>query len=174
MKNILLVLLLSFPLFATDLVLKNGYIIAHTEMMMDSEINPRNDNLKANISIEGNDFTTISGKFWVEMNLFASDKSDRDESMYEEVEATKFKLATYTISGITKTQTKDSYIIYGKLNFHGQERALTANAEITVVDGSLVINATSMILVSDFGIEMPCMVFMCVRDQVDLTIKATF
>jgi len=174
MKNIFLILLLNFSLFATDLVLKDGYIIAHTEMMMDSEINPRNNNLKADISLEGNDFTTISGKFWVEMGLFTSDKSDRDENMYEEIEATKFKLATYTISGVTKTQIKDGYIINGKLNFHGQEKPLVAKAEITVVDGSLVINATSMILFSDFGIEMPCMVFMCVRDQVDLTIKASF
>lgn len=174
MKNILLALLLSFPLFATDLVLRDGYIAAHTEMMIDSTIDPINNSLQADIAIEGSDITTITGKFWVEMNLFTSDKSDRDESMYKDVEAEKFKLATYTISKITKTDEKDGYVIDGKLNFHGEEKPLSAKAEITIIDGSLAINATSTILVSDFGIEMPCLVFICVRDQVDLLIKASF
>lgn len=174
MKNILLVLLLSFPLFATDLVLRDGYIAAHTEMMMDSTIDPINNSLQADITIEGSDVTTITGKFWVEMNLFTSDKADRDDSMYKDVEAKKFKLATYTISKITKTDEEDGYTIDGKLDFHGEEKPLSADAKITIVNGSLEINATSMLLMSDFGIEMPCMVFMCVRDQVDLIIKASF
>lgn len=174
MKNMILVLLLSFPLFAVDLQLKDGYVAAHTEMMMDSTIDPINNSLKADISIENNDITTIKGKFWVEMSLFTSDKADRDKSMYKDVEAEKFKLATFTISSVTKTEVKDSYTISGTLNFHGQEKPLSAKAEITTIDGGLLINATSKILVSDFGIKMPCMVFMCVRDQVDLLIKASF
>ena len=87
MKNILLILLLSFPLFATDLVLRDGYVAAHTEMMMDSTIDPINNSLQSNITIEGSDVTTITGKFWVVMNLFTSDKADRDESMYKDIEA---------------------------------------------------------------------------------------
>ena len=174
MKNVMLALLLSFPLFATDLVLKSGYIAAHTEMMMDRSIDPINNNLNAKITILNNDITTIKGKFWIEMKLFTSDKSDRDEHMYEIVEVDKFKLNTYTISKVTKTALTDVYTINGVLNFHGLEKPLSANSKITVKDGSLVIEATSMILMSDFGIEMPCMVFMCVRDKVDLLIKASF
>lgn len=174
MKKIMLVLLLSLPLLAMDLELKDGYVAAHTEMMMDSTIDPINNSLKADISIENNDVTTIKGKFWVEMSLFTSDKADRDKSMYKDVEADKFKLATFTISSVTKTEVKDGYTISGTLSFHGQEKPLSAKAEITANDGNLLINATSKILVSDFGIKMPCMVFMCVRDQVDLLIKASF
>lgn len=174
MKNILLVLLLSFPLLAVDLQLKEGYVAAHTEMMMDSTIDPINNFLQAKISMQNSDITTIRGKFWVEMGLFTSDKADRDKSMYKEVETDKFKLASFTITSVTKTEVKDSYTINGTLSFHGQEKPLSAAAEITTKDGELLINATSKILVSDFGIEMPCMVFMCVRDQVDLLIKASF
>ncbi|QOY52014.1 YceI family protein [Candidatus Sulfurimonas baltica] len=174
MKNLLIVLLLSLPLLAMDLKLKDGSVVAHTEMMMDSEINPTNNSLKAELSIQNNDITTIKGKFWVDMIGFISNKTDRDESMYKEVEADKFKDATYTILDITKKEAKDSYTINGTMSFHGQERPLSANADIKVENGSLVINASTMILVSDFGIEMPCMVFMCVRDQVDLAIKASF
>ena len=39
-------------------------------------------------------------------------------------------------------------------------------------DKTVTINATSMILVSEYDLEMPCMMFMCVRDQVDLFAKA--
>jgi polyisoprenoid-binding protein YceI len=108
------------------------------------------------------------------MTLFTSDKSDRDKSMYEEIEAEKFAFATYTITSIVKSEKEDAYVINGTLDFHGEKRELSADAKITTVNGSLVIDATSMILMSDYGIEMPCLMFMCVRDQVDLLIKATF
>lgn len=173
MKNLLIVLFLSFPLFATDLVLKDGYVAAHTKMLMDSTINPTNNSLKAKLTIQNSDITTLAGKFWVEMALFTSDKSDRDESMYEDLEIGKFKLATYTISKITKTSQEDNYIIDGTLDFHGIQKALSAKADIKITDDNLNINAISEILVSDFGIEMPCLMFMCVRDKVELIIKAS-
>lgn len=174
MKKIFTMLLLALPLFAINLELKSGYVAAHTEMMMDSTIDPVNNYLKAELTIENNDITTIKGKFWVETILFTSDKSDRDKSMYKEIEADKFAFATYTISSIVKTEQENGYVINGTLDFHGQKRELSADAKITTIEGSLVIEATSMILMSDYGIEMPCMMFMCVRDQVDLLIKATF
>jgi polyisoprenoid-binding protein YceI len=174
MKKIFTMLLLALPLFAISLELKSGYVAAHTEMLMDKTIDPINNHLKADITIENSDISTIKGRFWVEMTLFTSDKSDRDKSMYKEIEADKFAFATYTISNIVKTEQEDGYVINGTLDFHGQKRELSAKAKITATEGSLNIDAASIILMSDFGIEMPCMVFMCVRDQVDLLVKATF
>lgn len=174
MKKLLIVLLLSLPVFAMELKLSSGSVLAHTEMLMDSQINPINNFLKADISIQDSDVTSIKGKFWVEMFGFVSNKSDRDKNMYKEVEADKYKLATYTISSITKGTQKDSYTINGELDFHGQKKELSADAKISVKDGVLNLEAKTKILVSDFGIEAPCLVFMCVRDQVDLTINATF
>lgn len=174
MKKMFMMLLLALPLFALDLELKSGYVAAHTEMLMDKTIDPTNNYLNASITIDNNDITTIKGKFWVEMTLFSSDKSDRDKSMYEEIQTDKFKLATYTISDVKKAEGEDSYTINGVLDFHGEKKELSANAKITTVEGSLTIDASSMILMSDYGIKMPCMMFMCVRDQVDLLVKATF
>jgi hypothetical protein len=48
------------------------------------------------------------------------------------------------------------------------------NSKITQKDGEIFIESTSSFLVSDFGIEPPCMVFMCVRDKVDLVSQITF
>jgi polyisoprenoid-binding protein YceI len=174
MKNVFLALLLSIPLFATDLVIKDGYIAAHTEMLLDNRIDPINNYLYAEINIQDNDITTMRGKFWVEMKYFTSENSNRDESMYEELEIDKYKMAIFTISKVTKTEFKDGYIIDGILNFHGQEKSLGGEAEIKFEDGHMTINATSTMLVSNFGIEMPCIFFMCVRDEVELLIKASF
>ena len=136
MKKIFTMLLLALPLLAMNLELKSGYVAAHTEMMMDSTIDPINNYLNADITIDNNDITSIKGKFWVETNLFTSDKSDRDKSMYEEIETDKFAFATYTISSITKGEKEDGYIINGTLDFHGEKRELSADAKITTVDGS--------------------------------------
>lgn len=173
MKIFLLVLFLNLSIFAGNLELKSGFVSAHTEMMMDSNINPINSNLFADIDING-DITTISGKFWVEMNTFVSENSDRDESMHKNIEVGRFKVATYTISKISKSDKKNTYVVYGRLNFHGISRDIGADAEIFYKDGILKFRVTSMILMSDYGVEMPCMVFMCVRDRVDLVIEASF
>ena len=174
MKKLLMSLLFSLPLLAGSLQLQSGSIQAHTEMMMDSEINPLNKSLQADISIEGSNIKTLSGKFWVDLNLFASDKKDRDEHMYESLESTKFTSATFSILNVEATAEADTYTVNGKLSFHGVERTLQAKAKIYFENNTLHFDATSMINMPDYGIEMPCMVFMCVRDQVDLVVKATF
>ena len=173
MKKLLLVLLLSLPVFAGNLSLKEGFVAAHTEMMMDSTIDPLNNNLKADMSMQGDDLLSLKGKLWVEMALFSSDNAERDEHMHEANEAEAFPLATYDVSSVTVD--KDGvYTIHGNLDFHGITKPFMATAEIKDVDGEISINATSEISGSDFGIEMPCMVFMCVRDQIDIFAKAVF
>jgi len=174
MKKLLLVLFLSLPIFAGNLQLSSGSIVAHTEMMMDSEINPTSNTLKAQMNIDGEDITTLSGKFMVDMKSFISEKTDRDENMYESIEADKYTLATFKIASIVQTNEKNIYKINGTLDFHDKKNELSAKAKITYKDGTLNFDADSMILMSKYGIEMPCMVFMCVRDQIDLKIKAIF
>ena len=174
MKKKLLVLLLSLPLLAGSLQLQSGSIKAHADMMMDSGINPLNNNLSAEINIQDENIQTLSGQFWIDLNSFASDKKDRDEHMYEALESLKFKLATFTIVSMDKTEEKDIYTINGKLNFHGKEKKLKAKANVICKDGTMILNARSMINMPDFGVKMPCLMFICVRDRVDLVISATF
>ena len=171
MKKLLLVLLLAFPLLAGNLELKEGFVAAHTEMLMDSTIDPLNAHVSADMSIDGDDLLSLKGKIWVEMELFSSDNADRDEHMHEADEATLFPSATYTISSLTKEKEANAYTIHGSLNFHGQDKAFMAEAEVIEKDGMITISSKSSLLVSDYGVEMPCMVFMCVRDQVDIFAK---
>ena len=171
MKRLLLALLFTLPLFAGNLQLKEGFVAAHTEMIMDTTIDPLNSSLKADLSMQGDDLSSIKGKLWIEMKLFSSDNDDRDEHMHEANNVNEFPLASYSISTITKADGI-AYTINGELDFHGAKRPLVFKAEITRVDNQITINATSRFLVSEYGMEMPCMMFMCVRDQVDIFAKA--
>jgi len=172
MKKLVFILLCSLPLLAGNLTLQEGFVAAHTEMLMDSTIDPLNNNLIADITMQGNDLLSLKGKLTVEMSLFVSDNSDRDKHMDEATEVGKFPLASYSITKVTKAEGANNYTLEGTLDFHGKKNPLTFNAEIMQTDKTVTINATSMILVSEYDLEMPCMMFMCVRDQVDLFAKA--
>ena len=172
MKRLVFILLCSLPLLAGNLTLKEGFVAAHTEMLMDSTIDPLNNTLRADMSIQGDDLLSLKGKLTVEMSLFVSDNSDRDKNMDEATEVNTYPLASYTITDVTKAEGANNYVLEGTLDFHGKQNPLTFNAEIMHADKTVTINATSMILVSEYGLEMPCMMFMCVRDQVDLFAKA--
>lgn len=172
MKRIIFILLFSLPLLAGNLTLKEGFVAAHTEMLMDSTIDPLNNNLSADITMQGDDLLSLRGRLTVEMSLFVSDNSDRDEHMDEATQVEKYPLASYSITGVTKAEGANNYTLEGTLDFHGKKNPLTFNAEIIDADQTVTINATSIILVSEYDLEMPCMMFMCVRDQVDLFAKA--
>lgn len=170
MKKIALLTLLAAILTASPLQLKNGSVTAHTEMVMDKTIDPKNSSLKGDLTMDGGDITTMRGKFYIEASLFKSDNAKRDDHMHQEMEVGKFKLATYTIQSIVKNGS--DYTINGKLNFHGVEKDLSAKAKVKNDNGTILLDASSSFLMSDFGIKPPCMVFMCVRDKLDLTVNA--
>ena len=172
MKKLLVLLLLTLPLLAENLQFKEGFVSAHTEMLMDSTIDPLNTNLTANITMQDNDLTTLQGTISVDMDLFISDQSNRDENMDESTEVSLFPLATYTISKVTKIEGLNDYTLTGTLDFHGQKNELVFNAEILKEDTTVTINATSNFLMSAYDIEPPCLIFLCVRDQIDLFAKA--
>ena len=173
MKIILLAFMLVSGLMANSLELKEGFVQAHTEMMMDSTINPLNSRLHAEVSMDNNDFTTLTGKFWVDMDLFVSDNTDRDEHMDEATNVKKYPLATYTIKNIIK-KTEDTYALVGIMDFHGVKKELTFQTQILKSDSKLNFSAEVDILGSDFGLDMPCMVFMCVDDKINLLVEAKF
>jgi len=175
MKKLFLGLLLSLPLLASQLSVSSGTISAHAKMMMDSNINPISNKLGGKVSIDNNDISSLYGTLSIPLGSFKSDKEDRDEHMYETLDIVKFAKASYTISIVVKDeQVPDTYTIKGKLNLHGIEKDLDAKGKITFENGELVLDAKADLMMEQFGIEMPCMVFMCVDEKVVLDIKATF
>lgn len=174
MKKFILILSLSFSLFAGNLILKEGFVAAHTEVFGDSTIDPLNNVLHADLSMDADDITSIKGVLSVDMKLFVSDNSDRDEHMHESTEASTFPLASYTITEVNKNQDTDSYTLKGILHFHGVKKELSFKSEINLDNETLSISAISNILVSEYGIDMPCLLgfALCVDDKIDIFAKA--
>lgn len=172
MKKTLLLFLCTLPLLAGNLALQEGFVAAHTEMVMDKTIDPLNNRLRTDLSMDSDDISSLNGTISVEMDFFSSDNSARDKDMYETLNVSTFPLATYTISKVSKSEDKEFYTLSGVLDFHGQTKELDFDAEIIFENNTLTINATSMILMSDFAVKPPCIIFICVRDQIDLFAKA--
>jgi len=174
MKKILILSLLVSSLLAGNLQLKEGFVAAHTEVLGDSTIDPLNSNLHADLRILGDDITSIRGKLTVDMKLFFSDNKDRDKHMYETTQVNTFPLASYTIVSIQKEKGSNAYTITGTLDFHGVQKKLDFNAEITEKQNRIKISATSKILLGTYDVDAPCLLgfALCVDDKVDLYAKA--
>jgi len=173
MKIILLSLLLSLSIFAQDLILTEGFVAAHTEMLIDKTIDPLNSSLNADVHIDGNDILSLKGVFSIPMNQFYSDNKDRDEKMHEANKIDAFPLASFTLTSIVKNED-NTYTLEGDLKFLGVIKPFQAKAEITDKEGLITISASSKIFAEDFGLEMPCLLFMCVDNKIDLYVKAVF
>ncbi|QFR48274.1 YceI family protein [Sulfurimonas lithotrophica] len=176
MKFLVLSIILVLSLFAGELKLQSGSVMGLTSVLGDSKIDPKNDNLLTNLSIDGDDITTLKGTISVEMALFKSQNADRDENMLETLEVEKFTKSIYTIQSVEDTKAPSVYILKGELDLHGVKKALDFNATITQDDMILSIDAKSKINVEDYGIEMPCLLgfTMCVDENVEINGVAVF
>jgi len=172
LKTFLLVLLFTFsPLFATNLVITHANVQAHTEVFGDSAINPTTTSLTSHLTM-GKNIESIRGKIDISMLDLKSDKADRDKNMAESIESAKYTLATYTFKEVKKST--EGYTVNGVLNFHGVKKPLVIHAEIQKIKGGITFKGTSSFLMSNYNVVPPKMLFLTVRDQIDLMIDVKF
>ena len=140
-----LILLICFytSVFATNMNLKYGEILAKTQVLGESNIDPLNKLLKTDLSIDNGDITTIKGDISAKLELFKSSNQDRDKSMYQLLDTSTFKIVDYKIQKIKKLDTKNNYEIVGILNLHGVKKEVVFNANIVRTDHSIIIKAKS-------------------------------
>ena len=163
-----LLVILSLALFvnANNLTIQNGEIKAHTEVFGDSEINPTTKNVKADLTIE-NSIESIKGKIYFETLTLISDKKSRDEHMYELLQVEKFKTISFDIRSITKNET--DYEIKGALTLNGVTKNIKAKIIINQQNNQISLNGGFSFNLTDFNLEPPKMVFLTVRNQIDIT-----
>ena len=163
-----LLVILSLALFvnANSLTVQNGEIKAHTEVFGDSEINPTTKNVKADLTIE-NSIESIKGKIYFETLTLISDKKSRDEHMYELLQVEKFKTISFDIRSITKNET--DYEIKGALTLNGVTKNIKAKIIINQQNNQISLNGGFSFNLTDFNLEPPKMVFLTVRNQIDIT-----
>jgi polyisoprenoid-binding protein YceI len=164
-KKFLLVALLSLSSFALELV--DGTITAHTEVFGDSTINPATDKIDIDLSM-GESVTTLNGIVSINSANLISDNLDRDKHMYEVLNIEKYPKISFNIKSIKEIDKE--YLINGVLNLHSTSKELDIIATIKESKNTLLLDSNFSIKMSDFGMEPPKILFLKVRDLVDLSI----
>lgn len=171
MKFLFLSLILGITLIAGELKLQSGSVMGITGVVGDSKIDPKNDQLSASLSMDGDDIKSLNGSISVKMAMFKSENADRDEHMQETLESEKFAKSTYTIKSVEALETPDHYNLKGELELHGVINPLDFKAKITLDGNTINIDASSNINVEDYNIDMPCLLgfTMCVDENVAIS-----
>ena len=173
MRYLFIALLTSTTLFSANLTFSNGFVEAQTSIFGDSNINPSSSNIVSYLSMDKGDVTTLKGTVDVSLVDLKSDNGDRDEHMHKVIDSEKYTTTTFTINSVVKN-SEGSYTIHGKLNLHGISRELNLLGVLQEHDNSLRIKAKTSFNMSAFGIEPPTLLFLKVRDRLQMTINTTY
>jgi len=159
---------LAASLYAGNLSFESGTIRAHTEVFGDSSIDPVFRKAQSHLAMEGT-AESLHGRMDVSIADFVSDNKKRDEHMYEAMESDRFPKASFEISEVM-AKGGDSYTLKGMMTLHGVTKPMSFEGNVDEEGGKVHIKAKSGIKMSEFGIVPPKMLFLTVRDQVDLNV----
>lgn len=169
MKKISLIAILACGvLYAGPLSFESGLVKAHTEVFGDSSIDPMSKKATSHFSME-EAATTLRGAMEVSMADLISDNKKRDSNMQETLESAMFPKAVFEIKEVV-AKGANNYLLKGTMSLHGVTKPMSFEGTITQEGTKVRIKASSMMKMSDFGIKPPKMVFLTVRDQVDLSV----
>lgn len=167
-KKLLFLLILPFALFAGELKFVEGSVKAHTEVFGDSTIDPMTDKIKTSLNMDG-DIESITGEIIIDPMNLVSDNIDRDEHMYETLGAKDYTTISFRLLNITKNE--DGYIIGGVLNLHGESKGLEVKGDIVKsAENYIELKSKFTIKMTDYNIQPPKMLFLTVRDEVDIDV----
>ncbi|MDD2895326.1 MAG: YceI family protein [Aliarcobacter sp.] len=166
MFKLLVILILALGASANTLTIQNGEIIAHTEILGDSQINPTTKDVKSDLTMTDT-IESIKGKIYFDTISLISDKETRDEHMYKLLQVEKFKTITFDIRSITKTP--EDYEIKGVLTLNGVSKNIKAKISINKQNNQILLTGGFSFNLTDFSLEPPSMMFLTVRNQIDIT-----
>jgi polyisoprenoid-binding protein YceI len=168
MKKLSLILLACGFIYAGPLSFESGAIKAHTEVLGDSSIDPMVKKATSHLSME-DAVATLRGTIEVNMADFMSDNHKRDEHMHESFESAVFPKAVFDIKEVV-SKGSDEYTLKGTMNFHGVTKAMSFDGSIVQEASKVHMKVTSGMKMSDFGMKPIKLLFLTVRDQVDLSV----
>lgn len=169
MKKVsLAVLALVASMYAGNLSFESGIIRAHTEMVADSTIDPFTKKATSHLAMDANP-STLKGSIEISMSDLYSDNKKRDEHMHETVESSLFPKAVFEVKEVV-AKSGDNYTLKGTMSLHGMSKPMSFEGSIVEEGNKVRIKATGGMKMSDFGIIPPSMMFMKVRDQIDLNV----
>ena len=165
-KKFLLLVATPLLLSAGGLDFVSGEVNDHTEVFGDSTINPSTKTITVNASM-GEEIETLQGSFSIKTLDLISDNSDRDEHMYEALFASSQPNIVFTITQVTKNN--DAYDIDGVLSLNGQSKPIHSLATISKENNNIALKGSFAINMSDHGVKPPKLLFLTVRNRVDIT-----
>lgn len=170
MKKIvsLAAVLLAASAFAGNLTFESGSIKAHTEVFGDSTIDPIAKKATSHLSMDAAP-ATLKGSIEVSMADLVSDNKKRDANMQETLESSAFPKAVFEVKEVV-AKGGENVILKGMMNLHGVTKPMSFEGSVSEEASKVRIKVKSSMKMSDFGITPPKMVFLVVRDQVDLSV----
>ena len=155
--------LLCGTLFAKELHFQEGTIGAQTEILGDSNINPKSSHISANLSMDDT-IESLKGEITLELLSLKSDNEKRDEHMYEALHVKTHPNTFFKLKEVVKEA--DGYHLIGILTLNNQPKEINTKAEIADQNGFVSLKGNFTIKMSAFGIEPPTLLFLSVRDDV--------
>lgn len=172
MKKISLVTLaLASALSAGSLSFDSGSIKAHTEVFGDRTIDPFTKKATSHFTMDDTP-STLKGSMEISVLDLISDNKKRDEHMQEVLESSSFPKAIFTLKEVI-AKGGDGYTLKGTMTLHGVSKPSSFESTMSDEGGKLHIKATGMIKMTDFGIKPIKLMFLTVRDQLDLRVDVT-
>jgi polyisoprenoid-binding protein YceI len=169
MKKVFLVMVLVSSMWAGALSFESGSVKGHTEVFGDRTIDPVTKKITSQLTM-GSEIKTMSGSVSASMIDLTSDNKDRDKHMRESLETGTFGVAVFEIKEVV-SKGGDNYTLKGNMTLHGTTKPLSFDADITATETKIIIKAKGMLKMTDFGIKPIKMMFLTVRDQVDLNVE---
>lgn len=166
MFKLIFIALFALSASATELAIKSGFIQAHTEVFGDSTINPATQTVNSTLKMEDS-FESIQGIISINALDLKSDEEKRDANMYELLQTKLYPTISFEIVKVVKNE--ENYTIMGNLTLNGISKLISANAVINQIDNEINIFGEFPITLTAFGMEPPTLLFLTVRNQIDIT-----
>ncbi len=161
-------LLVAVSAYAGNLSFESGSIKAHTEVFGDSSIDPVFKKATSHLSM-GETAASLRGSMEVSIADFISDNAKRDSNMRETMESDKFPKASFEIKEVV-SKGGENVILKGVMSIHGVSKPISFEGSVSEEGSKVRVKAKSSMKMTDYGITPPKMVFLTVRDQVDLNV----
>jgi len=164
----ILAILACGALYAGPLGFDSGVIKAHTEVFGDSTIDPMSKKATSHLMMDASP-ATLKGSIEVSMNDLFSDNKKRDEHMQEALESSSFPKAVFDLKEVV-AKGGDAYALKGMMTLHGVTKPMSFEGTISEENNKVHIKAASGLKMTDFGIKPIKLMFLTVRDQVDVSV----
>jgi polyisoprenoid-binding protein YceI len=136
------------------------------------------DQGKIQIATDASGAHSLTGAFAVKLDSFDTGMDMRNKHMKEKTfQIDKYPDAKFTLENVSipkdSTDKKITAHFTGKLNFHGAEKPIAGDVDVTLHEKTVDYDATFSMKMTDFGCTIPEFAGMTIQDEVKVEAKGT-